>query len=124
MVRRKFVIAYAGPSCADGVVDKMVDQAEAVAADLKGDAPTPIDTLIADAAGPLWLLWHIAEMGFSAKADAIHRRYLRTLRTLDAVRRVAAVVQVNVAHGPQLNVGKITKDPRERLDGGGTGRRD
>ena len=87
-------------------------------AELAGPDPTPIERLLAERAAYCWLVvWRYEEHLASAKdltvkqaefhqrrIDAAHRRFLSSLRTLAAVRKLALpAVQVNIGQN-QVNV--------------------
>ena len=87
-------------------------------AELAGPDPTPIERLLAERAAFCWLVvWkyehHLAnakdlpskrEEFHHRRIDAAHRRYLSSLRTLAAVRKLAMpAVQVNIGQN-QVNV--------------------
>lgn len=87
-------------------------------AELEGPSPGPIERLLAERAAYCWLvLWRyeglLADAGdltlrqsefHQRRIDAAHRRYLSSLRTLAAVRKLALpAVQVNIAEN-QVNV--------------------
>ncbi len=98
-LRRAMAIRFLGPACDDSRVNAIVEQAETVASDLKDGRSIAVENLLADTAGSLWLLWHISELQYPDKAYSIHRRYIASLRTLAAIRRVDSVQVTITAKG-------------------------
>jgi hypothetical protein len=103
---------------------KLYDELDAVAADLAGPTPTPVEQVLADTAATCWFAFrmheaHNAGCGTNGmtnsqsdhnqrRLDRAHRRLLSTLRTLATVRRLALPsLQINVARQQvnQLNTG-------------------
>jgi hypothetical protein len=86
--------------------------------ELAGPKPTPLESLLAERIALCWLSIHLVEIRFEQYAkdlsmrqavhwqdriDRAHRRYLSAIRTLATVRKLAVVVQVNIAR-KQVNV--------------------
>ena len=98
-------------------------QCAALARDLAGADPTPLETLLVDRIVVCWLHLYYAETIYAQnlpvlslmqttfyqqRITAAHNRYLSAIRTLAQVRRLQAPnVQVNIAE-QQLNVAAIT----------------
>jgi hypothetical protein len=99
-----------------------------VAAELAGPNPSPVERTLAEAAATSWFAFRMHESHFAGcstegglslaqsddaqrRIDWAHRRYLSTLTTLAAVRRLAVpALQINVAQRQQI----------AQLDGGGS----
>jgi hypothetical protein len=100
---------------------ELQDELEAVAANLAGPSPSPVELLLADTAATCWFAFRLHEAhcaGCKAngqemslaqsehsqrRIDRAHRRLLSTLKTLATVRRLALPsLQINVA-GQQVN---------------------
>jgi hypothetical protein len=98
-----------------------------VAAELAGPSPSPVERMLAETAASAWFAYRLHEATYAAgvtsegvmtlaqsehaqrRMDRAHRRFLNSLKTLDAVRRLALpAVQINLArrqHIAQLNGG-------------------
>jgi hypothetical protein len=98
----------------EGVTRKV----EGLQAELAGPAATPLERLLAERVATCWLHLHHLEQVYSQKESmplqlgmyfqrgisAAHKRYLTAIKTLAAVRKLAApVVQVNIAK-KQVNI--------------------
>ncbi len=96
------------------------------AADLAGPSPSPVERVLAETAATSWFAYRLHEAQYAAgewreggmtlaqsehaqrRIDRAHRRFLSTLKTLAAVRRLALpALQINVASQQvnQLNAG-------------------
>jgi hypothetical protein len=97
------------------------------AANLAGPSPSPIERVLAETAATSWFAFRMHEAQYAGRVkseggmslaqsehaqrrmDRAHRRYLSTLKTLAAVRRLALpALQINVARQQvnQLNAGE------------------
>jgi hypothetical protein len=97
-----------------------------LAADLAGPRPSPVEMVLAETAATSWFAYRLHEARYSSAAtsgegmslvqsehaqrrmDRAHRRFLSTVKTLAAVRRLALpALQINVASQQvnQLNAG-------------------
>jgi hypothetical protein len=106
---------------------KLHNELQAVAADLAGPNPSPVEVMLADAAATCWFALRMHEAHYAGckadgedmtlvqsehsqrRMDRAHRRLLSTLKTLATVRRLALpAVQINVAPQQvnQVNVGE------------------
>src|SRR5262245_53031389 len=100
----------------------MLRKLELLRAELAGPSPSPVERLLVERAVACWLQVQDADVRYAQaqpggpstahneflqrRMDRAHRRYLSALRTLALVRKLAVpVLQVNVAHKQQVNVG-------------------
>ena len=91
------------------------------AAELAGPSPSPVERVLAETAATSWFAFRMHEAQYAGGAtseegmslaqsehaqrrmDRAHRRFLSTLKTLAAVRRLAVpALQINVAHRQQI----------------------
>jgi hypothetical protein len=92
-----------------------------VADELAGLSPSPVERALAETAATAWFAYRLFEARYAASStsgdgmslaqsehaqrriDRAHRRYLSTLKTLAAVRRLAVpALQINLAHRQQI----------------------
>jgi hypothetical protein len=100
-----------------------------LADELAGPSPSPVEQVLAETAATSWFALRLSEAHYAGSAtsgdgmtlaqsehaqrriDRAHRRYLSTLKTLAAVRRLAVpALQINLAHRQQI----------AQLNGGGS----
>ena len=99
---------------AKGTRQRLHRELNQVAADLAGPSPSPVETMLCRTAAICWQALRAFEAEYAGRSangltlsqadyhlrriDGAHRRLMRTLRTLAAVRRAAIpAVQINVA---------------------------
>jgi hypothetical protein len=92
-----------------------------VAAELAGPGPSPVERMLAETAATAWFAYRFYEATYAValtgdegmslaqsehaqrRMDRAHRRFLSTLKTLAAVRRLAVpALQINLAHRQQI----------------------
>ena len=117
------------------VREQMGRQIDALAAELAGPHPAPIERLLSERAAFCWHVVHQYERAYASsrelsikqadyqqrRIDAAHRRYLSALKSLATVRRLALpAVQINLARR-QVNVsgGSALPCPNHPGSGGG-----
>jgi hypothetical protein len=105
--------------------DTLREEIDAVALELAGPEPTPIERTLAETAALSWFALRLHESHFAGGAtsddgltinqsehhqrrvDRAHRRFLATLKTLAMVRRLAIpTLQINLAR-QQINVASV-----------------
>lgn len=117
------LIAWAaGSKSGDKIKETLARELKRYAADLAGESPTPVASMLADTAALCWFTLRLHEAHYAgastsgdgltlnqgryhlAKIDRAHARLMTTLKTLATVRRLAIpAVQVNIAD-KQVNV--------------------
>ena len=121
-VAERLVEWAAGKKAKQETKDSVKADIDAVAADLAGPDPSPVERLLADAAAHDWFALKLFEARYAGAAtsedgltlpqsehaqrriDRTHRRFLNTIRTLATVRRLALpALQVNIARTQQVN---------------------
>ena len=116
----------AGKNANDKTKGLLRDELNGFAAELAGPNPSPVELALAETAATAWFALRMFEARYSSSAtsgdgmslaqsehaqrriDRAHRRYLSTLKTLAAVRRLALpALQINVASQQvnQVNTG-------------------
>ncbi len=112
----------AGKKAAEATKEALRKEILAVASELAGPTPSPVERMLAEAAAVAWFALRIHEAQYSGgsasgdglsirqaefqqrRIDRAHRRYLATFKTLAAVRKLAIpTLQVNIARR-QVNV--------------------
>src|SRR5262245_57788811 len=109
------------------IAAKIQRETWAMADELAGDRPSPTERTLADTAALSWLALRMAEYQAEADREATlsralwrqgmidraHRRYVATLRTLAAVRKLSGPgVQVHVATQVNVAPGAVCAEPR------------
>jgi hypothetical protein len=131
------LIAWAAGKKADEKTKtRLMDEIRAFAAELAGPNPSPVERVLAETAATSWFAYRLHEATYAAgvtkegmtlaqsehaqrRMDRAHRRYLSSLKTLSAVRRLAVpALQINVARQQvnQLNAGDRHEGSRQSID--------
>ena len=111
----------AGKSDNEKTKARLKDELCSVADELAGPSPNPVERVLAETAATAWFAYRLHEATYAAgvrseggmslaqsehaqrRIDRAHRRYLSTLKTLAAVRRLAVpALQINLAHRQQI----------------------
>jgi hypothetical protein len=126
---RELIAWAAGKGGNEKTKQRLRDELCEVAADLAGPSPSPVERLLAETAATSWFAYRLHEARYAdavasgegmsliqsehaqRRMDRAHRRFLSTVKTLAAVRRLAVpALQINVAHRQQI----------AQLNGGGS----